>query len=150
MIDEEEVRLILRDTLLNDVTPLPSNLAWQNRPFVAPAPEEGEAYLTEEQAILTEQLLATEQVTVQGQTQFRVYVATSTGTEELSAFTLAIANAFKPGQSLRDIDGVPTDCPVQIWRTQRGQAVKDTETEAWYFQSVNIFWRVHVPNLFTP
>jgi hypothetical protein len=148
MLDEVDIRQKMRDRLLT-VSPLPK-LAWENRPFTTPTPEIGNEYLEEYQEILTEQQLTSEQVTVTGLTSYMVYVPTGSSIEALNGFTKDIADAFAPGQSLRTVDGVPQGCPVVLWRTTRTGAVKDRASEAWYFQSVRIAWRVHVDNPNTP
>lgn len=146
MLDESKVSALMRDVLLDIPGISDTDVRFQNRAFDTPAPERGVFWVDEQQVIVTEILAATEQVTVIGFTLYRVYVALGTSIELLRATTLSIAEAFRPGQWLRDVDGVPTDCQIQIWRTQRQTPFGDSGSEAWYIQPVQVNWRAHVPN----
>lgn len=146
MLDESDVSGLMRDVLLDIPGITGSLVQFQNRPFDPPVPERGVFWIKEIQTVVDEALAATEQVTAVGFTLYQVHVALGTSIELLRTTTLAIADAFRPGQWLRTIDGVPTDCPIQIWKTQRQTAFGDSESQAWYVQPVQVNWRAHVPN----
>lgn len=146
MLDESKVSALMRDVLLDIPGISASDVRFQNRPFATPTPERGVFWVDEQQVVVSEILAATEQVTVIGFTLYLVYVALGTSIELQRSTTLAIADAFRPGQWLRDVGGVPTDCQIQIWRTQRQTAFGDSASEAWYIQPVQVNWRAHVPN----
>lgn len=146
MLDESKVSALMRDVLLDIPGISEDDVRFQNRPFATPTPERGVFWIDEQQVVVSEVLAATEQVTVIGFTLYQVYVAMGTSIELQRDTTLAIAEAFRPGQWLRDVDGVPTDCQIQIWRTQRQTAFGDSASEAWYVQPVQVNWRAHVPN----
>lgn len=146
MLDEAKVSALMRDVLLDIPGISDSDVRFQNRPFETPAPERGVFWIDEQQVVVDETLAATEQVTAIGFTLYRVYVAMGTSIELLRSTTLAIADAFRPGQWLRDVNGVPTDCQIQLWKTQRQPAFGDSASEAWYIQPVQVNWRAHVPN----
>ena len=149
MLDGQEVRGVMRDRLLS-IAGLDAssggNVAFQNRPFTPPTPARGVFWVSEVQEIVDESLNATELVQVDGFTVYRVYTAAGSSVELSASTSLAITNAFRPGQTLRDVGGVPSDCGVVLWKTFRHAAFQDDDTEAWYIQPVQVNWRVHVPN----
>lgn len=146
MFDENVIRRMLRDVLLDVPGVTASLVRFQNRPFDTPTPERGVFWVDEVLSVLDETLAATEQVTAVGIVQYRVHVAIGSSMELLSTTTKAIVDAFRPGQTLRNIDGVPTGCPVVVWKAQRLASFSDGVSEAWYVQPVQISWRVHTQN----
>ena len=146
MLDESDVSALMRDVLL-DVPGITEDLVrFQNRPFNTPTPERDVFWINEIQSMADETLAATEQVTAVGLTLYQVHVAIGTSVELLRATTLAIVDAFRPGQWLRTVGGVPTDCPIHVWKSQRLDPFSDGESKAWYIQPVQVNWRAHVPN----
>lgn len=146
MLDEDDVAGMMRDVLLDIPAISQSVVRFQNRPFTTPTPEDGVFWINEVQTVVDETLAATEQVTAIGLTLYQVHVAIGTSVELLRDITLAIADAFVPGQWLRTINGVPTGCPVHIWKTQRLAPFSDGQSDSWYVQPVQVNWRAHVPN----
>lgn len=148
MLDEQEVRDILRDRLLT-VSGLDGssggNVSWQNRPFSTPAPDSAAMWVDESMEFIDELLNATELVEADGMVIYRVYVAAGTSIELSASTSLAIINAFRPGQSLRTVGGVPQNCGVVLNHSFRHAAHTD-ESGAWYIQPVQVDWRVHVSN----
>lgn len=149
MLDEQEVRNVMRDRLLS-VAGLDGssggNVAFQNRPFTPPTPERGVFWVSESQEVVDEALNATELVQADGFTIYRVYTAADSSVELSASTALAIIDAFRPGQTLRDVGGVPADCGVVLWKSFRLPPFQEDETKAWYIQPVQVNWRVHVPN----
>lgn len=149
MLNEQEVRNVMRDRLLSiaglDGTS-GGNVAFQNRPFTPPTPERGVFWVSESQEIVDETLNATELVEVNGFTIYRVYTSAGSSVEVSSSTSLAIVNAFRPGQTLRDVGGVPQDCGVVLWKSFRLSPFHDDDSDAWYIQPVQVNWRVHVSN----
>lgn len=146
MLDESDVFGLMRDVLLAIPGITDDLIRFQNRAFKPPSPEKGVFWVDEMQVVVDETLAATEQVTATGFTLYNVHVALGTSIELLNSVTLDIVNAFAPGQWLRTIGGVPTDCPIQIWKSQRQTAFGDAASEAWYIKPVQVNWRAHVPN----
>lgn len=146
MLDESEVSALMRDVLLNVPGITDDLVRFQNRAFATPTPERGVFWIDEVQTVIDETLAATEQVTANGLTLYRVHVAMGTSIELLRTVTLGIAEAFRPGQWLRDVGGVPTDCQIQLWKTERKTPFGDAASESWYIQPVQVNWRAHVPN----
>ena len=149
MLDEQIVFSLMRDRLLS-IAGLDGssggNIAFQTRPFSRPAPERGVFWVSEAQEIVDEDLNATETTQTVGFTIYSVYTAAGASVEIGNATTLAIADAFRPGQSLRTVGGVPQDCAVILWKTQRNSPFYDGDSDAWYIQPVQVNWRVHTPN----
>ena len=98
------------------------------------------------QEVVDETLNATEQVQGDGFTIYRVYTASGSSVELSATTSLAIINAFRPGQTLRDVGGVPSDCGVVLWKSFRHAPFQEDENQAWYIQPVQVNWRVHVSN----
>lgn len=149
MLDEQTVFIVMRDRLLT-VAGLDGssggNVAFQNRPFTRPDPERGVFWVEESHETVDESLAATETITATGLTMYNVYTAAGGSIELGNSTSLAIAEAFRPGQTLRIAGGVDTMCPVVLWKTQRQAPFYDGDSEAWYIQPVQVNWRVHAPN----
>lgn len=148
MLDEQEVRNILRDRLLS-VAGLDAssggNVALQNRVFSPPAPNSAAVWVSESMEFLDEALDSTELVQANGMVIYRVHTAAGTSVELSASTSLAIINAFRPGQSLRTVGGIPQNCGVVLHHSFRHGAFTD-EDKAWYIQPVQVNWRVHVSN----
>lgn len=149
MLDTATVRKMLADRLLL-VPNLPTLVAWQNRTFQPPDAKDGNAYIRETFAVISEQLQAFEQVTTIGRVNYDIFVPAGSGTDLIETYTQAIAGSFKPATTLRTILGQDTGCPVQIYNTQRIPARPDRETDVWYVGGVLINWRAFAENPFTP
>lgn len=148
MLDEQEARNILRDRLLT----IPGldgdrggNVAWQNRTFSPPPPNSAAVWVDESMEFVDELLNATELVEADGLVIYRVYTAAGTSIELSASMSLAIVNAFRPGQSLRTVGGVPQSCGVVLNHSFRHAPFTDDDG-AWYIQPVQVDWRVHVSN----
>lgn len=149
MLDEQEVRSILRDRLLT-VSGLDGsnggNVAWQNRTFTPPSPEGDVMWVRESMEFIDEALNATELVQVNGLVIYWVYTVAGTSIERSAAVARDIINAFRPGQSLRTVDGVPQTCGVVLHHSFRQPAFREGGDGPWYIQPVQVEWRVHVSN----
>jgi hypothetical protein len=149
MLDEQTVRNILRDRLLT-VPGLDGskggNVSFQNRQFSPPAPTREAMWVSESMEFVDENLNATELVQADGLAVYRVYTIVGSSTELSSATALAIIDAFRPGQSLRTVGGVPQDCGVVLNHSFRHSPFEDGGSLAWYVQPVQVDWRVHVSN----
>ena len=141
--DEELALRRIRAQLETATTLPPPNLrAWDNVQFETPAAEAGTSWLRETFQMISEDRLATEQETVRFMVVYDVFVTAGHGNSLLNATTLAIKEVFNPGVWLR---GPPNDCPIVVETSQRGLGLKDSETEAWFFQPVELVFRSHVP-----
>jgi hypothetical protein len=102
--------------------------------------------VSESQEIVNESLNATELVQVDGFTIYRIFTAAGTSVELSSTMSFAVAEAFRPGQTLRDVGGVPSDCGVVLYNTFRHSPFREDDAGPWYIQPVQVNWRVHVSN----
>lgn len=141
-LDTTKVRLTLRTHLLSVVPTLPLLQQWENRAFETPTPNSTN-WIRELMEPLAERVVASNTIANTGNYRIDVVVPNGEGTEGLEAISDDIVAAFHPGLSLQD-PGLT--CTVQIQRSQRRQARRDTQAKAWYAQPIVVSWVVYTNN----
>jgi hypothetical protein len=135
-IDLTKVRLLLR-SVVTSIPGIPPLAQWENQNFEGPDPE-GTNWIRELNSPLSERPVATNTIQHVGTYRIDVVVPSGSGTETLESLTDSIKAAFEPGDQVQD-----PACTVQIIKSERLPARRDTRDNAWYFQSVAVTWHVY-------
>ena len=142
MMNENEVRQAMR-ARLKTVAGLPASdrRAWEGRTFEPPdlTAVDGARplWIREIQRVLSERAAATGTDEAVGETLWMVETPDGKGTDEADTLALAIAEAFKPRQSLTK--GATT---VILERTERLPFARDEKHPLWMHKTVAVRWRV--------
>jgi len=138
LLNESTLRTLFR-ARLKTVSNLPAEqfLAWQNRAFLPPDPEDDQPWVREYVTILSESKTTQCHIEATGLVQYVVVIPSGRGTKKGDDLVKAIAEAFESGQALNT-----TGLTVILEHTERGPYLEDPQTPVWTFKTITARWRV--------
>lgn len=136
MLDTKKLRLLFR-IKLREIQDIPTDIAYENRPFEVPEPDK--LWVRETLLIATEIRSSSGLIQTVGETRYDVFGAKDAGTEKVEELAKKIAEKFEAGTSMVTSDG---EVDVHVYRAARFPGRVD---EAWFFVPVVLSWRTFTP-----
>lgn len=140
MLKERQLRAALRGHALTlaDLSTLNSGglIAWENRPFNTPDPDNGTMWVSERLVVQSERQTATGQNQADGSYELSIWTPVTAGTEEVDDLADLVVEHFSP------VTGVSNgETEATIYRTLRLPLQKNPANTAWRVKTVVCLWR---------
>lgn len=140
MLKERELRSALRSKTLelSQMSTLSSGglIAWENRPFTPPDPDDGTLWVSERLVVQSERQTATGQNQADGAYELAIWTPVTAGTEEADDLADALVEHLAP------VTGVSSgETEATIYRTFRLPLQQNRANTAWRVKTVACLWR---------